>query len=662
MSGRAGIRRGSPPVLAHHQVREHGDDLREEGDERDADHQAEEEGNRRAGDGVAVLARHVLQHEEVESHRRCDLGDFHQQHDEDAEPHQVEAGLLDHRQDHRAGEHDHADAVERRAQHQVHDREHRDQGIGRQVHGFDPFRQLARYAGKGHGLGEEGRAREDEHDHAAGACRAHQAFAEIPPRQRPTPERQAQRSRHPEGRALGGRGIACHQHPDDEHDQHRDGDEVARLPDLLVQRGGWIGRRHPVGMPQAPPADVAREQQHEQQPRQEARQEDADDGGIGGHRIHHHGDGGRDEDAQRAGRGQRAEGQALVVAAPQQFRQRHLADGGAGGGRGSRHRAEDAAAQDGGVHQPARHPVEPGPQAFEHLLAQPRAEQDLAHPDEKGQRGQLPARIALPKGREQVLAGLGAGEEGLAHPAADGQRHRDPDAAREQHDHHQQQDAAHHQDVHGTGLSAAHGAAWILGNGGASDVGGEVPARVALLDRAHEARGSAAHHDEEFVQDGHQQQHRADGEAQLGNPHRQRQQALGHVVEFPALVREHAGGPGEVGRRHGADGERRQLQGTARARRQLFQQQGDTHEIAVLEGMGHGEEGRGRAQPGHHVVERAGAHARLAQDALGDHQRTDQRDTGGAQGACREVQPVEEATHGRLTWLRRRGRTCGRPR
>ena len=37
---------------------------------------------------------HGLQDEEVEAERRGDLGDLDQQHDEDAEPHQVEAGLL----------------------------------------------------------------------------------------------------------------------------------------------------------------------------------------------------------------------------------------------------------------------------------------------------------------------------------------------------------------------------------------------------------------------------------------------------------------------------------------------------------------------------------------------------------------------------------------
>jgi hypothetical protein len=52
------------------------------------------------------------------------------------------------------------------------------------------------------------------------------------------------------------------------------------------------------------------------------------------------------------------------------------------------------------------------------------------------------------KALKQVLARLCGGEKGLPDPAADGQRHCNPHAARKQQHHEQQQNAAHHQDIH----------------------------------------------------------------------------------------------------------------------------------------------------------------------------------------------------------------------
>ena len=74
-----------------------------------------------------------------------------------------------------------------------------------------------------------------------------------------------------------------------------------------------------------------------------------------------------------------------------QLGQGHLADGGAGGRAGARHRSKDGAAHHIGVQQPPRQGLHPGRQAAEHVLAQPGAKQDLAHPHEQGQRGERPA-------------------------------------------------------------------------------------------------------------------------------------------------------------------------------------------------------------------------------------------------------------------------------
>ncbi len=101
----------------------------------------------------------------------------------------------------------------------------------------------------------------------------------------------------------------------------------------------------------------------------------------------------------------------LVVAAALELRQRHLGDGGAGRRRRARHRAEDAAAEDVDVHQAPRQPAEPRREALEHLVREPGAVEDLAHPDEERQRGERPGRARAPERLEQVHFGRRGGEE-----------------------------------------------------------------------------------------------------------------------------------------------------------------------------------------------------------------------------------------------------------
>ena len=73
-------------------LRQHHHDLREHRNDRDRGDQQKKERQGRERDGVGILARHGLQHEQVEADRRRDLGHLDDQHEEDAEPDQVEAG------------------------------------------------------------------------------------------------------------------------------------------------------------------------------------------------------------------------------------------------------------------------------------------------------------------------------------------------------------------------------------------------------------------------------------------------------------------------------------------------------------------------------------------------------------------------------------------
>ncbi len=65
----------------------------------------------------------------------------------------------------------------------------------------------------------------------------------------------------------------------------------------------------------------------------------------------------------------------------------------------------------------------------------------------------------------------------------------------------------------------------------------------------------------------------------------------------------------------------------------------------MLEGVSHRQESRGGAQPGHHVVGGAGAHAELAQDALADHQHADGQHAKGREAPRGEIQTVKQFSH-----------------
>ena len=175
--------------------------------------------------------------------------------------------------------------------------------------------------------------------------------------------------------------------------------------------------------------------------RQEARQEYLEDRDFGGDRVDHHDDGRRQQDAQRAGAAEGTQRGLLVVAAPHQLGQGDLGDGGAGRGGRARHRAENAAGQHVDVHQPARQPVQPRRKATEHLFRQPRAKQNLAHPDEQRKGCERPRGAVAPdRGGEHGPRRNVAADELHADPADRHQGDRDPHAAAQQDGEQRQQD------------------------------------------------------------------------------------------------------------------------------------------------------------------------------------------------------------------------------
>src|SRR6266702_4678164 len=162
----------------------------------------------------------------------------------------------------------------------------------------------------------------------------------------------------------------------------RSSDPVASRVEFFAEARDAVARRGLCRVEQGPAGDVAGEEQHQHDPRQHARDEQPRDRYVGRDAVHDHDDRGRDEEAERAGAGERADRHALVVAPLLQLRDRDLSDGGCGCRGGARDRGEDAAAEDIAVHQPARERRHPRRESPQHVLGNAAAEQDLAHPDE----------------------------------------------------------------------------------------------------------------------------------------------------------------------------------------------------------------------------------------------------------------------------------------
>ncbi len=208
---------------------------------------------------------------------------------------------------------------------------------------------------------------------------------------------------------------------------HRD--QAARRRQLLHEAEHRVARGHLPRVAQRPQHDVAREQRRQHQARQHAGNEQPGDRDFGRDAIDDHDDRRRDQQAQRAGAGQRAHDHGFGVATAREFGQRHLADGGAGGRAGARHRRKDGAAHHVGVQQPPGQRLHPGRQALEHVLAEPGAKQDLAHPHEQRQRGERPAAGRTPDGDGHGVARRARAEQLHADPRHARQREADPHAA-----------------------------------------------------------------------------------------------------------------------------------------------------------------------------------------------------------------------------------------
>ena len=169
------LRRSQPLAAARHGlalpmtiVGQPGHHVGEEGDDHDADDQHGEERHRDLGDeGRVCLPVMFWSTNRLNPTGGVICGDLDQQHDEDAEPDEIDAGLLDGREQHADRQHDHRDAVEEAAE----DEEERPSApsaarTGESAERSDPLGECARQARCSPSQRQERRAGEDERDHA----------------------------------------------------------------------------------------------------------------------------------------------------------------------------------------------------------------------------------------------------------------------------------------------------------------------------------------------------------------------------------------------------------------------------------------------------------------------------------------------------------------
>ena len=324
-----------------------------------------------------------------------------------------------------------------------------------------------------------------------GARGAEQRIAKAGKRQRARPPRQKQRQEHADHRRFGRRGEPAIDRADDAEDQQRHRDQPARRLDARGERHRRLGRRHAFLVEQRPDDDEAHEQPGQHDARDHAGDEQPRDRLLGDGGVDDQDDRGRDQQAERAGAGQRADRHLFVVAALQQFGQRDAADRCAGGGGGAGHRGKDRAADHVDMQQPAGQFLQPRRQPLEHVVGQFGAVEDLAHPDEHRQSGEVPGIRRRPYRGGEHLPGRRCHFGHHRGKAADRERQRDPHAGAEHREQQQHEDERKFDDVHG----CAHRACSWSDLATAGDIGLAFLAQGDRVFRRAEARPAGDDHD-----------------------------------------------------------------------------------------------------------------------------------------------------------------------
>src|SRR4029450_8110478 len=225
-------------------------------------------------------------------HRRLD-----QQHQQDAVPDRVVAGLDHERRRDGDGRDHHGELFHEGAQHEVED-DHRQQDLYRRH--LVSSDQLAELLGEADRLDddvEEEGADQDRYHHRR---RAHGAFADVAqhaPREPAAPGGDRQSADDADGGGLGRRRDAEEDGADHDQQEHQRRQQVGQELDAHLPVG-LDPVATPLRLPHAGDQHREAEQHRQDEARQEAREIELGHRGIGHHAVDDHVDRGRDQDAQ----------------------------------------------------------------------------------------------------------------------------------------------------------------------------------------------------------------------------------------------------------------------------------------------------------------------------------------------------------------------------
>ena len=384
--------------------------------------------------------------EEVHANRRRDHAELAHQHDVDAVPDRIDAERLDDRVGDRDRRHLHRQHVHEHAEDQVEQRQREQHRRRRQAERGHPLGDCVGDAGEADGEVQDERGDDDQQDHAAGARSLQEAGLQHLAGELAHAPDEEQRDEDAERGRLGGRGDAEVEaaHHDAEDDDRRD--EVHERAHPVAQRQGRLA--HAASREDRAAVDVRHEAQRQQDSRDDAGDEQLADRIVGERPVHDHVDRRRDQDAQRAAGGERAQRTAHRVAARVQRRQCDRADRRRGGNRRAGRGGEQRARADVGVQQAARQSSEPCRERRVHAVGDAGAQQQLAQQHEQRNAGQQVLVERAPHDRRDGID-EGRPESGHAAEDADG-GHRDRDGETDEHhpQHHEEDEQRRDRERH----------------------------------------------------------------------------------------------------------------------------------------------------------------------------------------------------------------------
>ncbi len=158
-----------------------------------------------AEDNVAELAvPDALDDEQVDTDRRRDLSELDEEHEHDPEQDRIDAVVLQHREDQRHGDDDHAEALDQAAQDRVEHEQREEEFEPAQVEADDEARDLLADAGEADRIGEDVGGQDDEQDVSRELDRVRHRLDQTAQRETARHRAQDDRQRASDGGALGG--------------------------------------------------------------------------------------------------------------------------------------------------------------------------------------------------------------------------------------------------------------------------------------------------------------------------------------------------------------------------------------------------------------------------------------------------------------------------